>query len=266
MRSREAEEMILTKAYLIPVIFGLWLPITFIITYVIAVLKDHVKPILPYISDTGGRAPESSIFGVALTIAGVLMIMTVYIRFRQVKNLVEERDLGVVTSRLNNSGLYMGVLATFGCLITANFQVTNALPVHIFGAMMCFGLLIVFQIVQVIISFRMYPTFGSKAVNIIRLIFALMSSIGLGISNIAGIISLMESEGGDMMKWTKDEKGYFMHLTSVIVEYIVLFSTIFFITTFTGEFKMVHFQEPVLIVSYVPNGLERKICTKQGGT
>lgn len=40
--------------------------------YIISVNDDHVKPFLPYISDTGGKVPESCIFSLLLSLAAFL--------------------------------------------------------------------------------------------------------------------------------------------------------------------------------------------------
>ena len=44
--------------------------------YIISVNDDHVVPVLPYISDTGGKAPESCIFSLLLSIAALLGELT----------------------------------------------------------------------------------------------------------------------------------------------------------------------------------------------
>ncbi|KAJ8921751.1 hypothetical protein NQ315_010661 [Exocentrus adspersus] len=59
-------------AYLLPIVFCLLMPVTFVITYTSAVLNENVKPVFPYISDTGNWTPESCIFALLLTIGAIV--------------------------------------------------------------------------------------------------------------------------------------------------------------------------------------------------
>uniref|UniRef100_A0A6P7FW14 DNA damage-regulated autophagy modulator protein 1-like n=1 Tax=Diabrotica virgifera virgifera TaxID=50390 RepID=A0A6P7FW14_DIAVI len=63
--------MAFTKIYIFPILFGIWIPLTVFITFTVSVLTEHVRPLLPYISDTGTWAPESCIFGIMLTFGSI---------------------------------------------------------------------------------------------------------------------------------------------------------------------------------------------------
>nr|XP_023024089.1 DNA damage-regulated autophagy modulator protein 2-like [Leptinotarsa decemlineata] len=141
--------MVFTKIYVAPVILGIWFPLTFTTTYIVAVCTHHVRPILPYISDTGTWAPESCIFGIMLTFGGFLTTIIVYVRYRQVRDILEKFDFTPRTQKVNEWTAYLGCIAAFGCIIVADFQVTNVFSVHLIGAFLCFGLANVYQIIQV---------------------------------------------------------------------------------------------------------------------
>ena len=57
---------------ILPLSLIIWTFLTFSTSYIIAVSRGDVDPGLPYISDTGARRPESSVFGQMLNISAVL--------------------------------------------------------------------------------------------------------------------------------------------------------------------------------------------------
>ncbi|OXB69327.1 hypothetical protein ASZ78_015727 [Callipepla squamata] len=59
----------------VPALLVGWSSAAFIISYVIAVLEGHVEPLVPYISDTGTKPPESGIFGFMINISALLVIV-----------------------------------------------------------------------------------------------------------------------------------------------------------------------------------------------
>ncbi|KAJ7414811.1 hypothetical protein WISP_81581 [Willisornis vidua] len=56
----------------VPALLVGWSSAAFIISYAIAVLKGHVEPLVPYISDTGTKPPESGVFGFMINISAIL--------------------------------------------------------------------------------------------------------------------------------------------------------------------------------------------------
>ncbi|KAG5875924.1 hypothetical protein JTB14_031168 [Gonioctena quinquepunctata] len=238
--------MVFTKMYVVPIILGFWFPITFIITYIVAVMTEHVRPILPYISDTGTWAPESCIFGMMLTLGGFMTVAIVYVRYRQVRDIIERFQFQPSTQKMNLWTLYMGILAAFGCIIVANFQETNVLSVHILGAALCFGMAAVHQIMQVILSFKLYPKIGSKSVNIFRIFCASTCTVCFFISFATGVVAILNFTGDDVTKWKKDDGGYEYHVISAASEYLMSLAVFVFFLTFTGEFKLIQFSEPIL--------------------
>lgn len=56
------------------------------------------------------------------------------------------------------------------------------------------------------------------------------------------------STGEDMTKWTEDDGGHDYQLVSAIAEWLMVLSIGLYFITFTGEFRLVHFKEPVIII------------------
>ena len=49
-------------------------------SYIVSVNDNHVTPGFPYISDTGGKPPESCIFALVCSISGIIGNHYIYIR------------------------------------------------------------------------------------------------------------------------------------------------------------------------------------------
>lgn len=236
--------MVFTKAYVLPILFGFWLPVTIFITYTVSVLTDHVPLVLPYISDTGSWAPESCIFGILLTLGALIMFTIMYIRYKQVEYLQEKNEFSKIFNRLNYWSFYVGVISVFGGLIVANFQVGLIFFVHIMGAGICFGFGTLYQILQVIIAFKLYPIIGKKSINICRIFLTAVSTISLTVTCISGLVAYAKFRGEDVTNWGPEDGGYEFHFVSAVGEYVLTISTVFNIMSLAEEFKNVEMHPP----------------------
>ncbi|XP_022910665.1 DNA damage-regulated autophagy modulator protein 2 isoform X2 [Onthophagus taurus] len=233
------------KVYWLPIVVFIWFPVTFIITYIIAVITEDVPPIWPYISDTGTFPPEACIFGQLLNTGSILMAMVIYLRYRQVAEISAIKSIETVTN-LNLYSLWLGLIASFGISIVGNFQETNVFSLHLIGAGMAFGLGAIYEILQVIVSLRIFPHLGSKQINTIRIFLATLCTICMNLTFIFAAISFLKFNGTDITKWTKEYNGYIEHLCSSINEWITAIGTMGFILTYTNEFKQIKVVEPEL--------------------
>ncbi|XP_045175798.2 DNA damage-regulated autophagy modulator protein 2-like isoform X4 [Mercenaria mercenaria] len=143
--------MLETRHHWLPVIIAVYLPLSFVITYSIAVGNKHVEPGFPYISDTGTRSPESCVFGQLLNIGAVLAGIIIYTRYRQSLYHFENSTRKYLL-HLNTAAFITGLLTIFGVSLVGNFQETNILVVHLLGAFLAFGVGFVYMILQTIIS------------------------------------------------------------------------------------------------------------------
>lgn len=79
-----SKKMLRDRLHIFPVFIVIYVPVSFFITYGIAVYNGNVKPDFPYISDTGAMPPESCVFGQLLNIAAVVAMFVFYIRYKQI--------------------------------------------------------------------------------------------------------------------------------------------------------------------------------------
>eukprot|EP00076_Gallus_gallus_P046972 XP_416328.4 DNA damage-regulated autophagy modulator protein 1 isoform X3 [Gallus gallus] len=187
----------------VPALLVGWSSAAFIISYVIAVLAGHVEPLVPYISDTGTKPPESGIFGFMINISALLGAITMYIRYLIIEK--QNESLRFVRSSCNVFSLCIGLMGCTGMGIVATFQTT--------GRRHSFLLLLHAQHNVAIIFSRLT---GSYHVIVF-----------------ASRISMTKID------WTPSEKDYTYHFMSAICEWTVAFGFVFFFLTFIKDFQRV---------------------------
>ncbi|XP_061182990.1 DNA damage-regulated autophagy modulator protein 2-like [Saccostrea echinata] len=232
--------MCLNNLYLLPIAFVVLLPVTFLITYAIAVSDDDVAPFFPFISDTGTLPPESCIFGQLLNIAAVLILVVIYLRYKQIAAYISITRSATPSSRANIGFFILGLLSGFGLSIVGNFQVENSKGIHIFGAVLAFIVGGAYFFTQTYISwiFRDIPG-SSSTKRVTRLVICILyaSFVIIGIVTFVLSKSKLGKEKISTRLWTSDYKGYPEHVVSSVVEWLGSFLICVFVATFIPEFK-----------------------------
>ncbi|KAK9717480.1 Frag1/DRAM/Sfk1 family [Popillia japonica] len=179
------------------------------------------------------RRPESAIFGQLLNIGSVIMAVSIYVRYLQVKTVATGSKLGSRVRLLNLTCLWLGLLIALGVSIVANFQLSVAFVVHLIGTGFAIGFGVVFQVVQ------LYPHMGSKYVNKGRILIAFASCIWLG-RCIPSYFSGLNCAGHQDRSIKFEE---FSVLIDTVAEWMIILLTMAFILTFVYEFKRTTLQE-----------------------
>ncbi|XP_038243235.1 DNA damage-regulated autophagy modulator protein 1 isoform X1 [Dermochelys coriacea] len=217
-------------AAFIPALLVCWSSAAFIISYVIAVLGGHVEPLVPYISDTGTKPPESGIFGFMINISAFLGAATMYIRYLIIEKQNESSDF--MNPSCNLITLCIGLLGCIGMGIVANFQELSVPSVHDGGALVAFGSGVVYITLQSVISFKSCPQWNSHCTCYIRMVISIVSCIAvIPMIACASLISITKID------WIPGEKDYIYHFVSAICEWTVAFSFIIFFLTFIRDFQ-----------------------------
>lgn len=244
----------MSKVYLLPIAVYLLFLTTFICTYIAAVLQGHVVPTFPYISDAATYSPESCVFGQLINIGCVLLGIVVYIRYRQIEQLIYlHLELPTSPSKLNRIAMWVGFGSCFGCSVVANFQETNVRIVHFVGAFTCFGLGTVYFWLQAIISHNILPFAGTLRFAYIRIGLASLCTIFFIVVAVTGIISHIQFNGDDPRKWYPSDGGWKYHVASSISEFIVAIIFCFYILSFSEEFKLLSFDHPSIEIAVYEN-------------
>lgn len=109
-----------------------WLPWIFVMTFVLSVmivfawsvLLGDVPVFLPYVSDTGGHAPQSALFGLALMICAFCAVTSFVVRFYSVKAANSEKPRNVVTV-MNYLSIFNAGLLCLGMLMVSTNPVSH---------------------------------------------------------------------------------------------------------------------------------------------
>uniref|UniRef100_A0A674MJV2 DNA-damage regulated autophagy modulator 1 n=1 Tax=Takifugu rubripes TaxID=31033 RepID=A0A674MJV2_TAKRU len=230
---------------LLPIFLVSWSSATFIVSYLIAIYRNDVDVIFPYISDTSATPPESCIFGLMTFISASAGTATVYARFKYVEKMNEGTN--VVASRVNTAALVLGLISCLGMVVVATFQETAVIVAHDVGALLFFVPGILYVILQVVISFQAYPISSSVVICRARLGFAIIATLAFFPSILPHKSHVFSA---------RKDGDYPFHIASAVCEWIVSFSFIFFFYTYIDEFK----------VSKGPQGHMTQACLPRGKT
>ncbi|ENN74856.1 DNA damage-regulated autophagy modulator protein 2 isoform X1 [Dendroctonus ponderosae] len=209
------------------------------ITFYLSYIKyEHVTYILPYISDTGTFPPESCIFGQGFNIGSALIAFAIYLKYLQVKEIYKKHHIEDKYN-VNKLALILGLMASAGLNLVANFQETNAFSIHWFGAILTFGVGSLYISFQCYVYIKISPVIGQRKLTMFRILLSLVSAIGFIVCTVTAFRSYGEFKGKDVTKWQKEDGGFQVHQISTITEWITASSIIIYISLFYEEFKRI---------------------------
>ncbi|KAL5007405.1 hypothetical protein ScPMuIL_016211 [Solemya velum] len=230
-------------AFVLPIILVVYLPLSFFITYGIAVCEGHVQAGFPYISDTGTFPPESCVFGQLLNIGAVLFGVTVHVRYMQIDCFYRNtgRPKVLLVNRLSYG---MAIVAAVGVSMVGNFQETNVIAIHLLGACLAFGVGGLYCFTQTGLSFKIKNLPGASActrkVRVVLCIADIILLIALFVASKLAFDKMQPST--DRYKWTPGDEGYSEHLVSTVSEWVIAIVTVSFLLTFVREFSQIRVQ------------------------
>ncbi|XP_029017085.1 DNA damage-regulated autophagy modulator protein 1 [Betta splendens] len=203
---------------------------TFIVPYLIAIFRRDVDVVFPYISDAGARPPESCVFGLLTFVSACAATVTIYSRYKFVEQL---KQLTRLSPRLNECGLWFGMLSCLGMCMVATFQETAVTIVHDIGALIFFVSGVIYTILQTVISYQAYPYGSSLSVCRARLAVCIIAALAF-IPTVACAQFVKQTV---LHRHTRD-KDYVLHLISAVFEWINAFSFVCFFLTYIDDFKV----------------------------
>lgn len=231
-----------------PLATAILFPVTFLATYSLSVFLGHTEMDWPYISDTSAYPPESCIFSQMINLGACLVAITVYIRYKQVKEFYLSHQMGVTSHRLNQLGLMLGWIGALGISIVANFQETSVFIVHFIGAMMAFGVGTLYMWTQVYASFILCSLCHGRALLYWRGFLAAISSVGFPLMLTCGVIASEEFRNKDKTKWHPEDGGWGWHVASTSTEWVIATCFFLFLLSFVSEFRKISLDSPQICV------------------
>lgn len=228
----------MSKVYLFPIIAFLLCQATFICTVLSSYLKGELNTL--YISDGAQHAPESCIFGQLINVCSVLIGIVVYIRHRQIEDLIEtQNEIEPFIRMRNEIALWVGLGACVGLSIAANFQESSVPIIHSIGGCIyfCFG--IVYMWTQGNISYYIYEYTGSRRLAYFRLFVAFIYTYLLFMSMITStnVVALISQ--------STDHSSYY-YILSVFSEWFAATLFNMFLLSYFNEFKFISIDRPKL--------------------
>jgi len=177
-------------AWMFPVGAFILLPLACIVSYGIGLSRNDIQEVWPFVSDTGAVLPDSCIFGQLLNMSAGLMMVSLYLRHRHImayfRATKEKRKRLILSSRIF---LGVGIFASFGMMLVANFQERTIVVVHFVGALIAFFLGLVYGWYQTLISFLSPRKLTPRWIAVFRLFICIIGSlsfVGLFARNMVG--------------------------------------------------------------------------------
>ena len=122
-------------------------------------------------------------------------------------------------------------------------QETQVPVVHVIGATVLFVFGNIYVWFQVMMSFHMKKMrLISSCVNIMRLIFAMLSTISFVLTLVMGNIAGLKRKSGSNLHWHSNEPRYVEHVIGDAFEWLMVFSFLLVFLTFTKELKQSQLQ------------------------
>ncbi|CAK8678908.1 unnamed protein product [Clavelina lepadiformis] len=161
-----------------PLLFFILLFFGFFACYGISLSYQHVvsPPEWPFVSDTGARSPESTLFTLILSLASFMVLITMYLYYKYVIHHHHP-------TKLNTAAFVIGCIASFGVVLVGAFQWTVLLIPHLIGAFTAFIGAMIYGWLIVIISWRqLVPHVHGMAIVYCRLALVILGSAAIIIS------------------------------------------------------------------------------------
>lgn len=224
------------------VIFVVLMVTGILLTYAIASLRDDVRAVWPYISDTGNYSPERCIFTLFCCTAALFGFIIVHIYYKHVMKIVDHQRFRT----LNYIARCAGFTSAYGLIVVGSFQ--NKMEwsaLHYFGAVLAFGVGSFYCCVVTVISWHMAVIRGERMFLIIVRVFMCFCLIG-GIITllVAAVISNEQFEDDvnsthDKFHWAPSDKGYAAHVVNTGAEWVVAGMMVIFFLTYFTDFRSI---------------------------
>ncbi|CAJ0602081.1 unnamed protein product [Cylicocyclus nassatus] len=237
--------MILRKPWLVPIIAVVCALIAMLSGYIIGVAVDHYPPLLPFISDGGGRVPEASVFGQFLNTAAFLYIFTIYLIYLETVEYYGHCMKWKRTRwwKVSISLLFLGIACAYGMTIVGNFRYTEIKTVHMIGAMLTFVGMVIYGWGQVITGYILQPSMAPKLLRHFRLLIIILTTCCLILHLLAEVSPVFippgagKYPGGNEINRTSDSPFFRTFIIATSGEWAMVLLMQLFVLTYVNELR-----------------------------
>lgn len=244
--------------------------------------KIHILPViifivfllniyqLMYTESPYGHKLKSYTFGQLIVIGSGLLGIFVYVRYRQIEELIDRHpDLMKSMDRMNQNSLRLGLHLSLGCIIASTLhQISSPIDdlfamINYLSGFCCFGLCCAYFWLQARLTDGIYPFIGSQRMARARSKLTNVFIIFFAIFTITGVLSQIVVIGNQAHLWNLSSTARTSGYISSIFEWILAVMSCVYILTFTTEFKTIHLLVERPKVTITENDKELTACTTE---
>ncbi|CAF3794890.1 unnamed protein product [Rotaria magnacalcarata] len=230
--------------------FCLLVPIAYFLSFTVAVKLGHSKFEFPFLSRSSTDSPESCIFSQIINFASFVLFITIYIRYRQLSQLIRNNPTcGKKYSQANFIFFICGLTAAFSLSIISNFPHANVFPIRLFATYLTFTASVVALYCEMLLSSWIRPLlYSSRVLPIIRTIITVISTLALLAFFVFQTITVIKYDNEKKI-WTPTSPGWMYHLSSIISTWILTISLLVYTLTLIFDFRRIKVISPKIFLT-----------------
>ncbi|CAF3405071.1 unnamed protein product [Rotaria sp. Silwood1] len=242
--------MIEGHLYIFPLLVCALIPFAYLISFIIAVHLGHSKFEYLFFSHSLIDSPESCIYSQIINFTSFILIITIYIRYRQIAELIRNHPTcGKKYSQLNLTFLVCGLIAAFSMSIISNFPHTNVFLVRICATYITFIMSVGTLYCEMLLSFCIRPLlYSSRILPFIRLILSIICTFILITLIIFQTITIVKYDNEQKL-WTSTSPGWKYHLSSTLSAWILTSCLLIYILTLIIDFRRIKIISPKIYLT-----------------
>ncbi|CAF0800829.1 unnamed protein product [Didymodactylos carnosus] len=227
------------------------IPLAYFLSYLVAVQLGHTKVEFPFISQSSTDSPESCIFSQIINFTSFVLVVTIYIRHRQISQLIRNNPTcGNKYTYTNQAFLIFGILTAFGLSVVSNFPHTNVSNVRLAGVFLMYISSICCLYCEMLLSLWIRPLlYYTNLIPILRVIICIIGTLALLGVVIFQMITIVKYDN-DRKTWSSKDPGWTYHLTTTICAWILTSLLLFYILTFIVDFRRIKIISPKIFLTH----------------
>lgn len=193
-------------------------------------------------------------FGQLNGVACILLGVVVYIRYRQIKQLIEQHPDSLESSaKFNQNALHLGYCLSVGCAFALNLQYMRMPIVNYCSALCCFCLCIGYFWLQNHLTKAIQPYCGSQDVTRSRFVITILCIVFVATFAIGKLIRFILVMGNSLQWWLSNDLWHIvsnkLETISSIAAWLAAMISAMYIMTFKQEFKAISFEQPAISIT-----------------
>ncbi|CAF1208154.1 unnamed protein product [Rotaria sordida] len=236
--------------YIFPLLVFILIPFAYAISFIVAIHLGHSKFEYPFLSRSLSDSPESCIYSQIINFTSFILIITIYIRYRQIAELIRNHPTcGKKYSQLNLIFLIFGMITAFSMSIISNFPHPNVFFVRISATYITFIVGVGTLYCEMILSYWIRPLlYSSRILPFIRMMLSIICTLILITFIIFQTITIVKYDNKEKL-WTLTSPGWKYHLSSVLSTWILTSCLLIYILTLIIDFRRIKIISPKIFLT-----------------